>query len=359
MLGKLKSIVGDKIDAGKNALNNWGAGSIPSYNPGGSQAMMYPLTLRNEPRPCIEFTVYDTSGGGVEMKTIWFPAPGGITFSDGAQYSAFDLGALGGAIDSATSAAKEAGGSPMNMASAAGKDILAQANSLKGGEIAAIATMGAPGIGERVSFAAKTIVNPNTNQTFQGNTVRSFSFTFKMIANSQQEANQMKQIHETFRRYVYADSDGNRQNLTLSYPPVWRIRFLDGMGAENHYIPKIHSCYLQTFGTSINASNNVFNVGGDPLEIDVNVEYVETRSLTRHDIDTLGDDENRGIDGDGQPTAQESNASDLAALEAQESVWEEERKAAEETEATDTTLAETPETSSSPTTKTRSNSRRN
>ena len=358
MLGKIKDFATDKFNAGKEALQNYGSSTIPSYNPGGAESMHYPISLRSEPRPCIEFTVYDTSGGTVEMKTIWFPVPGGLTFSDGATYSNIDLGALGGALDSAMDGFKNTDGGIMKKASGGIDAIVNQAASLKSGEIAAIASMALPGIGEQVSFKAKTIINPNTNQAFQGNSVRSFDFSFKMIANSQKEANMMKKIHETFRRYVYADSDGNRQNITLAYPPVWRIRFLDGMGAENNYIPKIHSCYLQTFNTSINATNNVFNIGGDPLEIDVTVSYVETRALTRHDIDTLGDDENRGIDGDGQPTIQPSNAEDLNVLKGQVAAWEEEREAAKQAEENETSLVETPETSTPTETKTYTKKRR-
>lgn len=319
MLNQIKSTVNSALDVGKESLQKAFNTSSSGQSFSGAESMHYPLDLRGEKRPCIEFSCFDTSGGQIDIKTIWFPAPGNISFSDGAQFNDFDLGALGGALDSAIGAAKDAGADGASfigqLKSGAG-DIIRQADSLKSGEIATIAMMATP-IGERVSFQAKTIVNPNTNAAFQGNSKRSFSFGFKMIARSQKEANMMKKIHETFRRFTYADSDGNLQNLTLAYPPVWRIRFLDAMANENNYIPKIHSCYLTTFDTTINATNNVFNIGGDPLEIDVSMTYVETRTLTRHDIDTLGDDENRGIDENGQPTVQPTNAQSIEALQNQ------------------------------------------
>ena len=98
-LGQLKSFVNDKIDAGKESIQNWGSSTLPSYNPSGAQAMFYPIDLRGEKRPTIEFSVFDTSSGSVDIKTIFFPAPGGIQIQDGAQYNNLDLGALGGALD--------------------------------------------------------------------------------------------------------------------------------------------------------------------------------------------------------------------------------------------------------------------
>lgn len=325
MLGQIKSFT-SKASGFLSSLNqhslvtDWGKPKSVSA----SEIMHYPIDLRGEIRPCIEFSCFDTSSGNIDIKSIYFPAPGNIAINDGAQYNALDLGALGGALDTAVNAAKNAGGGITNRVGAGVDSILTQANAAKGEMLAAVGMM-TPGIGERVSFNQKKILNPNTNQAFQGNTMRTFSFAFKMIARSQQEANMMRKIHETFRRFTYANSDGNRQNLTLQYPPVWRIRFLDSMANENNYIPKIHSCYLSEFNTTINASNNIFNVGGDPLEVDVSMSYVETRTLTRHDIDTLGEDENRGIGPDGQPTTQPTNAEDVAVLENVETEWEQNR----------------------------------
>jgi len=120
-----------------------------------------------------------------------------------------------------------------------------------------------------------------------------------MIAHSPEEAEAIREIHSKFRAFTYADSRSNAQNLILSFPPTWTIRFLDGRGKENKFIPKIFSCYLVSIESTFNSTTNMFHSDGAPLEVDISVSYQETRTLTRTDIDdleseTIGAD--RGID---------------------------------------------------------------
>jgi hypothetical protein len=310
MFGQITKFVNKEITGAFSSIRDQlgSTTGIAQYE-SGAVGLMYPLELRGQKnRPCIEFTAYDTSSGSVDLKTLWFPCPSNVSISDSASYSTIDLGALGGAAASAISAGAGAGGGVGTKISAGVGNIANQAKSLKGGEIAALASAAIPdAIGEKMRFAAKTLINPNSNTTFTGNPIRTFSFQFKMIARSQQEAQEIQKIHSTFRKYSYADSNGNQQNLTLRYPPVWRIRFLDGQQNENKYIPKIYSCYLTTVSSNFNATSATFHTDGSPLEVDITIGYQETRALTRFDIENLATDENRGINIDtGLATTQQS-----------------------------------------------------
>jgi len=322
MIGKITKLIGNEISGAVSSITDQlGFGLRGGYD-SGAEGLMYPLELRGQAdRPCIEFTAYDTSSGDVQLKTIWFPCPSGIEISDQATYNTIDLGALGGALNQAVKAAATTDGA-MNKFKVGSNALLNQVKDARAGEIAAIAAMALPGYGDKLQFKAKTILNPNTNTSFSGNSVRSFTFAFKMIARSESEAKEIQKIHKTFRKYTYADSNGNQQNLTLRYPPVWRIRFLDGQKNENKYIPKIYSCYLQGVQSSFNSTAPVFHTDGSPLEVDVSISFQETRALTRFDIETLGDDENRGIGADGLATEQGASDADLARLNEQEAIWE-------------------------------------
>jgi hypothetical protein len=287
-IGQIKSLIKNEITGAVNSIvDQLGFGLRGGYN-SGAEGLMYPLELRSQAdRPCIEFTAYDTSSGDVQLKTIWFPCPAGIEINDQATYNTIDLGALGGALNSAM----EAAGGADTLRGAVGataNNLVNQVKSARAGEITALAAMALPGYGDKLQFKAKTI----------------------------------QQIHKTFRKYTYADSNGNQQNLTLRYPPVWRIRFLDGQKNENKYIPKIYSCYLQNCTSTFNSQGATFHTDGSPLEVDITLSYQETRVLTRFDIETLGDDENRGIGSDGLATEQGTSEQDLARLSDQEAVWE-------------------------------------
>ena len=323
-MGLIKKLIGNEISGAVSSvtsqLGNF-FGGAPGYS-SGAEGLMYPLELRNQAdRPCIEFTAYDTSSGDVQLKTIWFPCPAGIEINDQATYNTIDLGALGGALNTAFEAAGGAG-NVVDKASGVGKSLVNQVKSARAGEVTALAAMALPGYGDKLQFKAKTILNPNTNTNFTGNSIRNFNFAFKMIARSEQEAREIQRIHRTFRKYTYADSNGNQQNLTLRYPPVWRIRFLDGQKNENTYIPKIFSCYLQNVTSTFNSTSPTFHTDGSPLEVDITLGYQETRVLTRFDIETMGDDENRGIGADGLASEQGTSEADLARLSEQEAIWQ-------------------------------------
>lgn len=324
MIGQFKKLLGNEISGAINSVtdqfssitDSLGFGFKKAGYDSNAEGLMYPLELRSqESRPCIEFTAFDTSSGSVVQKTIWFPCPAGIAISDSATYNSIDLGALGGAAGDILNSAKEgAAGAEgnLNKVVGAGKGATGAIGRQMGGigEVTANAgqmAAGAMGQGDKAAFYRKKIMNPNTNTSFDGNAIRSFSFGFKMIARSEAEAKVIQRICSLFQKYVYADSNGNTQNLTLRYPPVWRIRFLNGQKNENMYIPKIYSCYLTTVSATYNSTSATFHADGSPLEVDVAITYQETRALTRHDIETLGDDENRGISDEGYATQQLSS----------------------------------------------------
>jgi hypothetical protein len=259
---------------------------------------MYPLELRSqEDRPCIEFTAFDTSSGSVVQKTIWFPCPSGIAISDSASYNSIQLGALGGAAADVASAAKEgaAGGEGFKGAVAEGAKSGFSAMKRQAGSVGDIAAnagqmaAGTVGMGDKVAFLRKKIMNPNSNTSFEGNPIRTFSFSFKMIARSQAESKVMKRITDLF-----------------------------GQKNENQYLPKIYSCYLQGVNATYNQTGPTFHSDGAPLEVDVAITYQETRALTRYDIETLGDDDMRGISDEGLATTQLSEAVEQADEAAEE-----------------------------------------
>lgn len=271
-------------------------------------AIVFPADLRTTTMPIIQFTAFERDGGSVNLHHLWFPCPANVTIADAATYNTIDLGAIGSTVRNIAAAGKEGQGLGDAM-SKMGSSITTQAKSAKASEVAAVAAQAIPfndSIAQQAQFDQKVIMNPNTNTTFAGNTIRNFQFQFKLIARSQAESEEIRKIHNKFRAFTYADSRSNSQNLILAYPPTWTIKFLDTAKKENKYIPKIFSCYLTGFTSTLNPTTNMFHEDGSPLEVDISLQYQETRVLTRADIDNLeagliGD---RGIDANGFPTRQ-------------------------------------------------------
>ena len=250
--------------------------------------------------PQIEFTVQEDAKGGGSFKSIYLPMPGSIQFSDGGEYGSIDLGPIagGGGIDVL---ADVMAGDISGAKGAAAGLINQQVNSVKTRLKATLASQ-LPGVDEETAmFALKKIKPPNQNTTFKGNTMREFTFTFKLIAGTQKDTDSIAAIHSTFRRYTYAGSSDDAPNVVLDYPPIWKIRFLIGT-IENQYMPKIFACYLSSFGCTFNAETNMFRYDGSPFDVGFSLTFKETRVLTRRDIDNLegliggaGGDTYRGI----------------------------------------------------------------
>jgi hypothetical protein len=270
-----------------------------------SQMLQYPANIQAfQARPIVQFTAYVRDGKKVTMHNVFFPCPGNIQINDGASYNSIDLGMSASTLEKSQSEIRTNGLGGLAAASLAP---LKTAMNLKGSEVAALAREIIPDatkVGEAAKLLTRQVTNPNTNTTFERNAVRTFDFNFKMIAKTEQETKAINKIHKLFRKYIYADTLKDGQNIVLNYPPIWTIKFLTADGIENHFIPKIYSCYLTSFNTVFNGENNMYFRDNAPFEVDVSMSYQETRSLTRGDIKSLegNTDTFRGLDTDGIPT---------------------------------------------------------
>ena len=249
--------------------------------------MKFPINLEDKGRPMIRFTCTPSSGDEGN-RSVYFPCPQGVSYSDGGSYTTIDIGIIG---TLAKIAAAE--GSVQDKAFK-GADIAmkeAQAAGTVGASILAAKALGADNIATAIEFANKQVRNPRTNTAFSGNTLRNFQFDFKMIGKSKQEVQMIDAIQRVFREKVYASKLGGVSSFMLQYPPKWIIEFLEPKGGkELTYMPKIYSCYLTAANTVINASSNTFrDEDMSPYEIDVSLQFQETKILTREEIIDLED----------------------------------------------------------------------
>ena len=265
-----------------------------------SAPIIFPDELRSmDDRPTIQFTAIADTGGPVENHTIVFPMPaGGVMFSDGGGYSEYDLGNLKNGL---LKFSENAGNKLNGLVNGSGRDvsvggILREAgNSLKNVSGGSLATAGAgkipiDGAPEFMSFLTRKVENPHKNTTFNGTPVRRYSFAFKLVASSKSETETIRKIHTKFRNFVYPERDPG--SLTLTYPPVWNIRFMF-KGKDNKYVPKIYDCFLESVVTTLNPSAPSFHYDGSPVEVDFNVNFIETKAMTRSDIVSLESSDNR------------------------------------------------------------------
>ena len=244
--------------------------------------LIFPPTLAigDQDRPVIVFKAI--SRGAKNDTHIIFPIPQALQFSDSAAYGTNEVGFSGSIILNAGRAAGGLDASFKNVVNQVQSSLPSDFNSLAG-FIGSETLSG--GNRSAVGVATGTTLNKNIVTEFSGVGTRQFTFQFKLISGSAVESNTIRDIINTFRAGLYPE--GN--SLQLKYPPTWTINFTKGKD-EISYIPKIFGTYLTTMSTAYNNSMNLFHEDGSPVEVDLQVTFMETRALTLADIKSLEKD---------------------------------------------------------------------
>jgi hypothetical protein len=240
--------------------------------------LIFPPSMKDgdADRPVI---IFKTISRGTENDShIVFPIPQQIQFGDSAAYGNTELGFGGSLIltagrsSSVTDALSNAGTQSSNSMP---KDLRSLAGLL-GSRVLSGESKAAVGI------ATGTTLNRNIVTEFTGVGTRQYGFQFKLVSASAQESKVIKEIVESFRFGLYPV--GN--SLQLLYPPTWTINFMKG-GKQIEYLPKIFETYLQSMSTVYNSTTDLFHPDGSPVETDIQLSFVESRALTRDDIESL------------------------------------------------------------------------
>lgn len=305
-----QKIVSNGVDDAKRGWNNATKNILPQATRPRKPQLVFPRNMLVESqRPYIRFTC-EPVNGGESMTSVNLPCPSGVSFSDGGSYTTIDMGMIGDIANIVAS-----GGSPMEMAGAAAGTFKKQLQGMgvTGAGILALKTLGATDTATAIEFANKSIKNPRTNTAFSGNTLRNFQFNFKMIGKDPQEVNEINEIQSFFREQVYASKLNNTSTIMQQYPNQWTIKFMNPRGGEElQYMPKIFTCYLTSANTVVNSTSNTFRTDMSPYEIDISLQFQETKILDRDEINALegGVRFNRDDEAYNELTNQAKNAAD-------------------------------------------------
>lgn len=264
--------------------------------------LAFPQELRNDSAnyPHITFTIQDNQRTD---SSISLYMPPGLSIGDSMSYNTIDLGIIGqGAIQQGMDrswyleqynkgmrqatkmmtnelkeAANDIGGSmdaTLQAGSAIGMAALSQ--KLPGGITASAKDV--------ISLGQRKVFNPNSNTQFQNANIRTFSFQFKLMAESRKDAQQIKTIVNKFRKFMYPERVKD-QSILLSYPATFKLEFFDGSSYKpSKNLPKVLDSFLVSMETVYNASGNMFFDDGMPAEVDVTLNFQEVRAMTRNDV---------------------------------------------------------------------------
>ena len=213
-------------------------------------------------------------------------SPISLVFNDAVGYSNQDLGIIGGAVEGGIQSGESIAGAIGQGLSRTGSTISQFLGAFTSGEYlqtgAAVAASRIPGsVGNAIRLTLRVTANPNTRAVFQNVNIRTFNFTFKLIPNSLEESQEIEKIVKHFRREIYPEL--TEQGLGYKFPDAFRIT----LHHKNKQVkmPKINTCFLQSINHNYNPTAGTFHRDGYPSEVDLSMNFIEMRPLSKEDID--------------------------------------------------------------------------
>jgi len=241
---------------------------------------------------------YENLKGGVKQGSVILPLQRDLRFSDNVAYETANLGVLGGGLETALggknpfAGATKGDGSFSTAASALAAQAVAKAAGVGIGALigrgiggAVLGAGATEGLGDAVKSATRIASSPNQRTLFKEVSLRQFAFTFKMIATSAAEADQIKNIVKFFRQELYPERitvGDNKIPIGYKFPNVFQIDVKNQFGKDAAH--KIQRCYLRDVQTSYNATGNGLLMDGNFIEVDISLSFQEVSALDKNKV---------------------------------------------------------------------------
>lgn len=266
-------------------------------------------------------TIVNTPGsrrnqGKNKKKTIFLPIPSNISDSNAARYGSSELNsiagaAIGGIQDIMESGAKfengteAGGGAVLSAVGNSGKDVANKAGGLSGtqGFITRQLAASAAGIlGANITpdqLLARTqgeILNPNMELLFNGPTLRSFRFSFKITPRNETEAGEIKKIIRCFKQSMAPKvgsgiaevNAAGASDTFLRTPNVFELTYKQG-GDEHEFLNKFKQCFLESVNVNYTADGTYATYNdGTPVSMIMDLSFKEIEPVYDVDYDVQG-----------------------------------------------------------------------
>ena len=253
--------------------------------------------LKQQAEAAAQIEVKANQGEDVEP-TVSLYLPAGLAYRDNVTYENFDLGAAGAAMEGglgfAESMFKGIGSFVSNLSGGSGTDVA----RLAGIQLSGQAKSFAGELQAAQKLSGGLTLNPNTRVVFTKSKISEFEFELKLTCTSTRAKETVTNIIKFFRTELYPEdiqaSVGNTSiSLGYRFPKKFKMKFdykgkrLDGRDADGRFreLHSIKPCYLRDVSTTYNASQMAMHSDGSFLEVDMTLNFQETRALTRADIE--------------------------------------------------------------------------
>ena len=180
--------------------------------------------------------------------------------------------------------------------SATTKDVFENSAIIEKMGIGALDAM-APGFKAILLARSGKAVNNRLELIFSGLSKRSFTFNFKFLPKSYQEAKAVYNIIRRFKFHMLPEIAGDvTTSRTFITPDVFDIKYMMSDGKENEYINKISTCVLenmnvkyggdryQTFDPSMAEAGAPDGMIAPPVQTEMTLQFKELEIVTQNNV---------------------------------------------------------------------------
>ena len=140
------------------------------------------------------------------------------------------------------------------------------------------------GLSSAVEMKKGVITTDRMELAFRGIEKRTFSYEFKFIPRSQDEADEIKKIINAFKFNMLPEMPQGLQGRSMTVPNTFDISYMY-QNAENNYLHKISTCFLENMDVKYGGSRyKTFDGNADgapPVETSMSLTFKEIELITR------------------------------------------------------------------------------
>jgi hypothetical protein len=163
------------------------------------------------------------------------------------------------------------------------KSLAAQATSVFGGNVT---------LNQVLARESGQILNPNMELLFNGVTLRTFRFSFKMTPRDATESQQIKYIIRSFKRNMAAKSGGT----FLKSPNIFELRYRQG-NIDHPFLHKFKPCALTDMAVNYTGENVYATYrDGTPVSMTMDLTFKELVPIYNIDYTERGKDDGEDLD---------------------------------------------------------------
>jgi len=211
---------------------------------------------------------------GKNLGAINLYMPQTITFSDGLTYDNAELTGITSAFAATVNEFKES----KSFTQAAGVAVAG------GSALFSDAMRAKTSLGAARAQAAGVAINPRAAMLFKAPTFRQLALAFKLIPSNATESNIIRMIINYVRLHAYPQLIAG--GASFMFPNLFRISFLrfGPNGNTNPFIIPFADAYCTGITTNYNAASPALMQDGAPSEVDLTLNFQETKVLDRKSI---------------------------------------------------------------------------